>query len=182
MDSPRTFAVHSSFWSMHSNDAARSPQATLVSSVASSSTGWAPPDRRRAPFRRSQFALANDMCTPVGNSLQMMNQNHMDFCTRGSPTSPGTHDVQRAAHMIPLSPLARPLLTLETLENASALPPGSLARRGLKRRVTALLSSLDESMDTDDAPAPDSARRARARRTSHDDISFDASLARGGLR
>jgi len=123
--------------------ALHSPEATAQASATSASTGFAAPSQRRAPFRPSSFASGNE---PTGldadaSGLSLSSIEHSaHFGMSDSPPSPQT----RGAHRQPGTPLtralARPLLLLDARESGGRnVAMGSMARKGMKRRVSAIL-------------------------------------------
>jgi len=132
---------------LHAKGLTYSPDGRPPSSSSSSSTGFEPPSKRRAPIRHSVFAVGGSEDVDAdGLCIDQLEYNAIHM---RSPSSPSTRDKHGQGDSLPLSPLARPLLLLDiTQENGANTPTmGAMARKGMKRRVSAMLSSQEEKVE-----------------------------------
>jgi len=132
---------------LHAKGLTYSPDGRPPSSSSSSSTGFEPPSKRRAPIRHSVFAVGGSEDVDAdGLCIDQLEYNAIHM---RSPSSPSTRDKHGQGDSLPLSPLARPLLQLDiTQENGANTPTmGAMARKGMKRRVSAMLSSQEEKVE-----------------------------------
>jgi len=157
---------------LHAKGLTYSPDGRPPSSSSSSSTGFEPPSKRRAPIRHSVFAVGGSEDVDAdGLCIDQLEYNAIHM---RSPSSPSTRDKHGQGDSLPLSPLARPLLQLDiTQENGANTPTmGAMARKGMKRRVSAMLSSQEEKVELpDDDDGWACARRRRPIFTSSPGIS-----------
>ena len=167
---------------------AQSPPACEgVKTASSSSTGWKPPDQRRAPLRQRVLLFGADSDESETDSISTA-QSTEEEAVPHPTTSPCTASHRPAdAHKI-LSPLARPLLQFDTPgENGTrdGVKAGMLARKGLKHRVSDMLagcegdSSLRRPRFSFNVCAPQAVRCIRSR---PEGASKESSPCRPGLQ
>ena len=136
---------------------AQSPPACEgMKTASSSSTGWKPPDQRRAPLRQRVLLFGADSDESETDSISTA-QSTEEEAVPHPPTSPYTASHRPADAQKILSPLARPLLQFDTPgENGTqdGVKAGMLARKGLKRRMSDMLAGCDANSSSDSEPAP----------------------------